>query len=327
MKFLIALRYLGFAVAALTIVLPWLCPALPAGLVKFARRIALALGLGAQLALTTANVARGRSPWTKLVFPVLGIFVALETGFTAAFPVWAIALVAGCELIVVGVAIARALRVAGRAAHEYPEVVLAAEFARLVDGRVARYLALEMMLVAAAARYLTGGFLRAAPRGFSYVVQSDVGLLLALPPFVILPEMIVVDLLIPPAYWPIRVVSDLLHLYAIAWAVGAYALFRARPHRIDQERARFSCGILASFEIERSAIASACISPGGFDARAWKRANARDGAALTVIGAPVVLVELTEPRPFAGWFGTRQVRRLAISADRPRELVRALASA
>lgn len=324
MKLLLALRFLGFAVAVLTVVLPWIAPGVSAVASKTVRKIALALGLGAQLGLTGSAIAYGRVPWTKIVFPILGVVAFLETGFSSAFPGYALVGVAACEAVVIGFVVVRALGVARERGAEYPEDVLRREFARLVDARVARYLALETMLVTSAGRYLMGGFSRPAPEGFSYVIASDVPLLLALPVFLIVPEMVAIDLVVPHQLWGLRLASFCVHAYAIVWALGAYATFRERPHRLCNDRVRFSCGVLSSLEIALAEIRSAVVGPSAFDARAWKRANADDGHALTVSGAPVVFVELASPIRVEGWLRTRTIRRLAVSADRPSEFARAL---
>lgn len=319
-----ALRLLGIAVAALTIVLPWLAPAWALPRSPLLRRVGLAIGLGAQLGLTSTDVARRRAPWTKLVLPLVGSVAAIEAIFTSAFPFWALALVGTCELALVAYLLVRALRAARALGREYPETVLEREYGRLVDARAARFLALETTLVVAALRFTLGGFRRALPAGFSYTQHSDAPLLLALPLFVILPEMIVVDLLVPPAYWGWRVASDGLHVYGMLWALGAYALFRDRPHRVEDGRVRLSLGGIRTLSVETGQILSATVRPATFDRRAWRRAHAADGWSLMMSGAPVVEIELAAPLAVVGSRGTRDVWRLAVSADRPHEFARAL---
>ena len=325
MKLLLALRFLGFAGALLTIVLPWLVPGTTFARFAPIRRLGLALGLGAELALTATKVARGHAPWTKLVFPVIGALAAFELTTTRSFPMWALAAIGTCELALVGYVMVRALS-AARGGDDYPETVIAREFARFVDRRVARYFALETTLVFASLRYLFGGFRRRVPLGFSYDRASDVPLLLALPIFVVLPEMIVVDLLLPASAWGWRIASDVLHVYLMLYIVGAYATFRERPHRIEANRVRFSFGAFQTLDLTLDAIVCASALPATFDGRAWRRAHATDGCSLLVSGAPVVEIELVEPLTVAGLFRTRAIRRLAVSADRPHDLVRALAA-
>jgi len=323
-RVLLALRYLGFAVALLSFVLPWLLPAWSLPRSPLVRRIAVALGVAAQLGLTSTDVARGRAPWTKLVFPLVGACAAAEALWTSSFPIWAVMLVGACEIVLVGFVVMRALRVARRLGREYPETVLEAEFARLFDPRIARYFALEATLVTAAVRYLAGGFRQTAPAGFSYAARSDVPLLLAVPVFVILPEMIVFDLLIPAVHWPWRIASDLLHGYMMLWALGLYATFRDRPHRLEAQHVRFSCGALRTLVVERSAIVSATVRPATFDGRAWRRQHRADGLSLLVSGAGVVEIELAWVSAPGLQPEAHSIHRLAVSADRPRELVRAL---
>ena len=324
MKLLVALRVLALAVAALSIVLPWLAPAVALPRLPLLRRVAIAVGLGAQLGLTSLDAARGRSPWTRLLFPAIGVFAAIEWSVTSTIPFWALGLVGACEITIVASVVLRALRVARALGNDCPETILEREYARLVDARAARFLALETSLVLAAAKLAFGGFRRSVPAGFSYTRQSDIPLLLALPVFVSLPEMIVVDLLIPPGHWGWRLASDALHVYAMLWALGAYAMFRNRPHLVGNGRARFSLGAIRTLCVDTAQIVSATVRPGTFDRRAWRRAHAADGWSLMVSGAPVVEIELAAPLAVAGLHGVRNVRRLTVSADRPHDFARAL---
>ncbi|GAC1348991.1 MAG: hypothetical protein NVSMB19_01920 [Vulcanimicrobiaceae bacterium] len=324
MKTLVALRMLALVVVALSIVVPWLAPAWALPRTPLLRRIAIAVGLGAQLGLTSADVARRRVPWTKLILPVAGFAAALEAGFASSFPYWLLGLMAAGELVVVAYVVVRALRAARSAGDEYPETVLEREYARLIDARAARFLALETTIVTGAARFALGGFRRASPAGFSYTRHSDVPLLLAVPVFVLLPEMIVFDLLIPHAAWGWRLASDALHVYGTIWALGMFAMFRARPHRVEGGRARLSIGAIRTLTIDRTQIASASVLPASFDGRAWRRTHAADGWSLTVPGAAGVEIHMAVPLAIVGIRETRHVWRLVVSADRPADLARAL---
>lgn len=208
----------------------------------------------------------------------------------------------------------------------YPEDALERALDRFTPGPVNRYVAIELVLVASAVRYLCGGFRRPLPPGFSYVRSwASLPLLLAMPIFIV-PEMIAFDFVLWNAGWW-RLASDVLHVYAMLWAIGIVATARTRPHRFDAERVRLRFGCLRRLDLDRANIATARVH--GTVARDLKRTLRRAGDAVTMTldGTPAVELTLREPVAVRSMTGRmRTIRRVFVAADEPAAFVAALAA-
>ncbi len=145
-------------------------------------------------------------------------------------------------------------------------------------------------------------------------------------PVLIVPEMIAFDFVLWNAGWW-RQVSDVLHVYAMLWAIGVAATARIRPHRCDAEQVRLRFGCLRRLDLERANIATARVH--GTVAADFKRTLRRAGDAviLTLDGVPAVELTLHKPvvvRSLAG--RARSVRRVFVAADDPAAFAAALAA-
>ena len=208
----------------------------------------------------------------------------------------------------------------------YPEDALERELNRFTPGPANRYMAMELVLMGSALRYVCGGFRRPLPPGFSYVRNwASLPLFVAMPLFIV-PEMIAFDFVLSNAGWW-RLASDVLHVYVMLWAIGVVATARLRPHRCDGERVRLRFGCLRRLDLDRANIAAARIhgAVSGDFKRALRRAG--DVVTLTLDGVAAVELTLREPVVVRSVTGrTRAVRRVFVSADEPAAFAAALAA-
>ncbi len=324
LKVLLSVRSAAIVLSIALMLVAWLAPFWYAWLVAVSRRVAAALGFGAQFAMTGIEVARGREPWTRFIVLVVGAVVSFEAFASHALPFGAILVIGACEAAIVAWLVISTLR----EAHDrdaYPEERLARAYARVADPRAARFLAVETTVMGAALRFLAGGFRRPLPAGFGFMkTASTLPMLLALPVFLI-PSMIAVDIIIPPAYWPWRVLDDFVNIYAMVWGIGLYATFRMRPHRIVDGTLHLVLGVFRTADIPLAHIAAARVTRTNFDTRAWSREHRADGLSFAVDGTPVVVLDLAIPlvRPHGG--AHRTISRVAVSCDDAFALARATA--
>jgi membrane protein YdbS with pleckstrin-like domain len=325
-KLLLILRTIAVIVAVASLLLSLItADAVHDRLRRLAKLAAFGV-LGAQLAAELDRVLGKRAPWTKLLVPVVGITIAIRTFNGAALPFGTIALLGAVDLVLMAFAIVVVVRVVRREPQTYPEDALERELNRFTPGPVSRYIAMEIVLIASAVRYLCGGFRRPLPPGFSYVRRwASMPLFIAMP-VLIVPEMIAFDFVLWNAGWW-RLVSDVLHAYAMLWAIGVAATARIRPHRCDAERVRLRFGCLRRLDLKRANIATARVH--GTVAGDFKRTLRRAGDAVTLMldGVPTVELTLHEPvvvRSISGRM--RPVRRVFVAADDPAAFAAALAA-
>ncbi|MDQ6926592.1 MAG: hypothetical protein M3154_10210 [Candidatus Eremiobacteraeota bacterium] len=320
------LRTIAVAVALASVLLSFITAGAVHERLRGIAKLAIFGAFGAQLAAEFDRVLGKRSPWTKLLLPVAGIAMAIRTFNGGALSMGTIALLVTVDVAFTAFAIVAVVRVLRREPDTYPEDAIERELHRYAPGSVSRYLAVELVVVASAVRYLCGGFQRPLPPGFSYVrTWATFPLCLAMPVFVV-PEMIAFDFVLWNAGWW-RVGSDVLHVYAMLWAIGIAATARTRPHRLDAERVRLRLGCLRRLDLERINIAAARVH--GALAAEQKRAlrRAGDTVTMTLDGVPAVELTLHEPVAVRSVTGrTRSVRRVFVSADDPAALAAALAA-
>jgi hypothetical protein len=206
----------------------------------------------------------------------------------------------------------------------YLEDALERELNRFTPGPLNRFIATELALIVSAVQYLCGGFRRSLPPGFSYVRRwASMPLFLAMPVLVV-PEMIALDFVLWNAGgW--RLLSDVLHVYAMLWAIGVAATARTHPHRCDAEHVRLRFGCLRRLDLDRTNIATARVH--GTMTRDFKRAlrRAGDAVTLTLDGVPTVELTLREPVIVRSVTGRkRSVHRVFVAADEPAAFAAAL---
>ena len=325
MKLLLVLRTVAVIVAVGSLLLSFITADAVHERLRRIAKLATFGALGAQLAAEIDRVLGKRAPWTKLLVPLAGIAIAIRTFNGGALPVGTIALLATVDVALAAFAIVVVVRAVRREPETYPEDAIERELNRFTPGPVNRYLAMEIVLMASAVRFLCGGFRRPLPPGFSYVRRwASMPLFIAMP-VLIVPEMIAFDFVLWNAGgW--RVLSDVLHVYAMLWAIGVAATARMRPHRCDSDRVRLRFGCLRRLDLDRANIATARVH--GTVADDLKRTLRRAGnvATLTLDGVPAVELTLHEPVAVRSMTGRlRSIKRVFVSADEPVAFAAALA--
>ena len=326
MKLLLILRTIAVIVAVASLLLSFIAADAVHERLRRIAKLATFGALGAQLAAELDRVLGKRAPWTKLLVPLVGIAIAIRTFRGGTLPLGTIAVLAAADIALTAFAIAVVVRVLRREPDTYPEDALERELDRFTPGPVNRYMAMELVLMASAVRFLCGGFRSPLPPGFSYVRRwASMPLFIAMP-LLIVPEMIAFDFVLWNAGWW-RLASDALHVYAMLWAIGVAATARTRPHRCDAEQVRLRFGCLRRLDLERANIATVRVH--GTIAGDLKRAlrRARDAVTLTLDGVPAVELTLREPVVVRSITGrTRCVRRVFVAADDPAAFAAALAA-
>lgn len=329
MNLLLVLRALSFATASLCAILAFVVAPPLGGRLRSISRLAALATLGAHLGVEVENVFGRRAPWTKVLFPSIGIVALVQAFATDHIPVAAVVLSALCEacvLVFSAVIVVRAIR---RAPETYPEDIVERELERFAPARLSRFMAAEMTIVVASLHYLFGGFRRPLPAGFSYVrTWSLVPLIVALP-VLVLPEAVVLDFVLAHTTlaWGWRFANDALHIYGLLWGIGILATARIRPHRVDDRNVRLRFGALRKVDIDRANIGGVRLLGPVVDIKAFRRSFLSDRAAYGMVldGAPAVEVSLRESIVVLGLLGGRRsVQRVVVSADDPRGFAAAL---
>jgi hypothetical protein len=268
----------------------------------------------------------GRAPGTRVLLPAvilaegLGLVVADASRLTVQLRLGtALAL----EILLLILAV-RAWRSTRTRSGAWPEDRIAAAFEAFVPPRAARLMALELVMLGSAVRFLSGGFREATPEGFTH--HREAALRAILP---------AVPLMIPGDFLLMKAVSSgwapwlrwTLHgatVYAVLWLVGLYATLKARPHRIREGNLELHLGLVKSATIPVDHILSASALPEFEDD--WARhAHMKGVPTLVAKGNAVLELKLSEPVRVTGLLGPgRPTQRLAVSVDDPAAFLAAL---
>ncbi|MBP1773084.1 MAG: hypothetical protein H6P99_2247 [Holophagaceae bacterium] len=293
--------------------LPWLTASL---LILLAPRVAALIH----------DWRRGRVPGTRVLLPAvilaegLGLVVADASRLTVQLRLGT-ALALEVLLLILAV---RAWRSTRTRSSAWPEDRIAAAFEAFVPPRAARLMALELVMLGSAVRFLSGGFREAAPEGFTH--HREAALRAILP---------AVPLMIPGDFLLMKAVSSgwspwlrwTLHgttVYAVLWLVGLYATLKARPHRIREGSLELHLGLVKSATVPVDHILSASPLPEFEDD--WARhAHMKGVPSLVAKGNAVLELKLSEPIRVTGLLGPgRPTQRLAVSVDDPAAFLAAL---
>ena len=328
MKALLVLRTIAIVVAIASLALSLITAGPVHDRLRQIGKLAVFGSLGAQLAVEIERVTGRQAAWTKLLFPLAGLAIAIRSFASGGLSPATYAVLAAIDIALLVFAVTVVVRALRRDPETYPEELLEREFDRFMPSSLNRYMATELVVMGSALRYLCGGFRRPLPPGFSYVRRwSTVPLLLAIPVLTI-PEMLVLDFALWHAAWW-RTASDIVHVYAMLWFVGIVATTRARPHRCDAERVRLRFGCMRRLDLDRSNIAAARVrrSLDGHAARTQARGNDRDMLAMTLSGVPAVELTLREPVRFRSLLGReRLIARVLVAVDEPAAFAAAVAA-
>jgi len=218
----------------------------------------------------------------------------------------------------------RAVRGARSLPGTWPEDRIPAAFGAFVPPRAPRRLALGLVMLGSAVRFLFGGFREAAPAGFTH--HREAALRAILP---------AVPLMIPGDFLLMKAISTglapwlrwLLHgstAYALLWLVGLYATLKARPHQIREGCVQLHLGLLKACSFPVGLVASAGPLP-EFEDDWARQAYMKGMPKLVAKGNAVLELKLSEPIRVTGLLGPgRPTQRLAVSVDDPSAFLAAL---
>jgi hypothetical protein len=293
--------------------LPWLAAVL-LGL--------LALRVGAM----SLEWRRGRLPGTRLLLPAVllaeGLGLTMGGAPRLAFAV-KLATAVALELLFLALAI-RALRRARSLQAEWPEERIAAAISAFVPPRAARLMALELVMLGSAVRFLLGGFREAAPQGFSHHCEATLRAILPAIPLMIPGDFLLMKAistgLAPWLRWALHGST----VYAVLWLVGFYATLKARPHQLRDGRLELHLGLMKSVSIPVNHLLSASPLP-QFDDDWARHAYMKGVQTIVAKGNTILELNLSEPVRVLGLLGPgRPTQRLAVSVDDPFAFLAAL---
>jgi hypothetical protein len=294
--------------------LPWLTAALLS---------LLALRVGA----LSRDWLRGRLPGTRILVPAVLLAEGLGLILTSASHL-ALRLRLGTTLLLEFLLLVLAVR-AWRAARTlpgaWPEDRIAAAFEAFVPPKAARLMALELVMLGSALRFLFGGFREPAPPGFSLHQETFLRAVLPVLPLLIPTDLLLVHTLSPRMSPWGRWLLHGLTIYSLLWMVGLYATLKARPHQVGAASVSLHMGLLGSLKLQRNQILSAAPLPEFEDD--WARRDYLKGVRRFVrTGAPVVELRLSEAVAGRGLLGpdAQPCDRVAVSVDDPSAFLTAL---
>jgi hypothetical protein len=314
--------FLALGVAALVLrlrapghrLLPWITIAL---LTLLALRV-LAMMLDWQ---------RDRIPGTRVILPALLLVEGLgliltRTSHLALRARLGTALALETLLLVLAI---RAWRTSRVRSANWPEDRIAAAFEAFVPPRAARLMALELVILGSALRFLLGGFRDPAPPGFSLHQETFLRAMLPALPLLIPTDLILIHALFPHMPPGLRWFLHFSTVYAVVWMIGLYATLKQRPHQVDSAHVSLHMGLLGAMSFPKDLLVSAALLP-EFDDDWARREHMKGVCKLTRTGAPAVELCLAEAVPILGWLGPRSRKciRVAVSVDDPSAFLAAL---
>ena len=268
----------------------------------------------------------GRLPLTRLLLPAVllaeGLGLAM-TGASEAATTLRFATAAGLEVLLLVLAM-RVLTQSKAQPGLWPEDRIAAAFSAFVPPRAARLMALELVMLGSAIRFLAGGFRTPAPEGFSHHREAALRAILPAIPLMIPGDFLLTSTLLKgTAPW----VQWVLHgssAYGVLWLVGFYATLKARPHQLRDDQLELNLGLMKSVTLPVGHIRSAGPLP-TFDDDWARHAHMKGVEKLVAKGNTVLELRLSEPVQVTGLLGPgRPTCRLAVSVDEPSAFLAAL---
>jgi hypothetical protein len=198
-----------------------------------------------------------------------------------------------------------------------PEDHLAKPLEAFFPPRAARLMALELVILGGALRFLAGGWRKPLPAGFSYQRESTLRAILPALPLLLLGELLALELLIRHAPAWLRWSIHLMDLYGILWLVGLWASFRARPHTLQDGELRLHHGFIGHMALRREQVEGVAELPDFADD--WARLRFMKGITqLQSPGPSQLLLRLREPLRPVGFLGPGKARPyVLIAVDDP----------
>jgi hypothetical protein len=267
-----------------------------------------------------------RIPGTRLLLPALilveglGLMLAGASERTLRLR-FGTALVLESLLLILAV---RAWRTTRSLPGTWPEDRIAAAFEAFVPPRAARLMALELVMLGGAIRFLIGGFRDPAPEGFSLHKGAFLGSFLPVLPLLIPGDMLLMKALFSGLAPWLRWTLHLSSAYAVLWLFGLYAGLKHRPHRVIGEEVELNLGPVKSVRLRRDQILAVSPLPEFEDD--WARLRHMKGLHRLVTPGPAVLeLRLSEPVPAMGLLGLAAPKHsVAVSVDDPSAFLAAL---
>ena len=190
--------------------------------------------------------------------------------------------------------------------------------------RAARLMALELVMLGGALRFLFGGFRDPVPEGHSLHREAALGSFLPALPLLIPGDLLLIRVLFSGAPSWLRWTLHLSTVYAVLWLFGLYAGLKRRPHRVTNEAVELNIGPVKSLRLRREQILEVSPLP-EFDDD-WARLRHMKGLHRLMTPGPAVLeLRLSEPVPARNLLGpTAPKNRVAVSVDDPAAFLAAL---
>jgi len=161
-----------------------------------------------------------------------------------------------------------------------------------------------------------------AVQNFSYTGGTLVQILPYLLPFLILPEMIALDFLLPSL--TVRILSDVLHVAVLAGMFWLWLGAQRRPHCIEGNNVTLHRGCFASFAFAREEVQRAAEMANGSKLPA-ERSNESSLVWLALPGTPSVEIRFKRPLNVQALFYlTRTAPGIIVAVDDPQGFCRAL---
>jgi hypothetical protein len=273
--------------------------------------------LALRLLAMTRDWRRGRMAGTRMLLPALVLVEGLGLLLTGTSHL-ALRLRLGTALVLEGLLLVLAVRAwrSSRALSSgWPEDRIALAFEAFVPPRVARLMALELVLLGSAFRFLAGGFRAPAPAGFSHHREATLRAILPALPLMIPGDFLLVHFLFQGLAPWLRWMLHGSTVYAVLWLVGFYATLKARPHQLRDGQLDLHLGLMKSATFPGSHILSASPLP-EFDDDWARHAHMKGVQKLVAKGNTILELRLSEPVRVTGLLGPgRPTDRLAVTVD------------
>lgn len=293
-------------------------------MVLSALRFALIAVLALRSTAILFSAARRQTPASRILIPLLVLLEIVLVGGQVVTRVAGAVAIAGLDLVLVGFALWTVVQVHKSRRDMYPEAALENALLAYFPRPFAKVAAIELTIVASAFRAFPYAWNVQRYGLWSYVETAKIRFLVFVLPITIVPDVIFLHLVLPSHLLWLKLLLDLLEVYACLWVLGLYATMVARPHAIvDGGNAiRIHRGILNSTEIRRDTIEA--IAPLGAQRGFGIRSRAGE-ARLTVGGVPAVSITLKSPVAIVSLFAkTRMATKLLVATDAPLEFCRQL---
>lgn len=283
------------------------------------------------LALRVVSLIRGwrlgQMPGTRILLPALILVEGLGLILTRT-PDRALNLRLGTALVLevlLLILAVRAWRDTRALPGAWPEERIATAFEAFVPPRAARLMALELVMLGSAIRFLFGGFREPAPPGFGLHKETFLRAFLPVLPLLIPTDLFFIHVLFPRMAPWLRWFLHGSTVYSVLWMIGLYATLKQRPHQVDETFVSLHMGLLGSLRLRKDQILSAAPLP-EFDDDWTKRDYMQGVHKLVRTGAPAVELRLTEAVASTGLLGpsSRRCDRVAVSVDDPSAFLAAL---